>query len=157
MRARSKRRTPRRIGRRGAVLTEAVIVLVFFVIVFGCGSFVHRLYASKLRTAREARERVWARSMGACAEGGGIGGAGVGSSLLPETERLFGSAAGMDLLESPVVSARQESVARVTAGANLGLAPADVRSGALVTCNERVLDTDPNAAAEIAWRGLTGW
>lgn len=151
--ARARRRRRRSAG---AILTEAVIVLVFFVTVFGCASFVHRLHAEKLRASRTVREQVWTEVMAAC-PGGSEASDGVPSSVRPETERLFGPVAGIERLESPVTLARRQQSTHVTPGPSLHLPGVDLRSASTLTCNERVVDLDPQSAAELAWHGLTGW
>lgn len=149
-------RSKRRHRRRGAALTEAVIVIVFFLMVFGCGSFVHRLYAAKMNTVRNARERAWVQAMQACPSGG-VRGESIDSSLHTEARRLFGPLTGMDALDSPVISSRDERSMRIEASGGVGLDSANVESRSLVTCNERVLDLDRDAPALLAWHGLTGW
>lgn len=145
-----------RSHQRGAVLTEAVVVLVFFVVVFGCASFVHRLHAEKLRASRRVREQAWTEAMAACPHGAS-GSESVGSSVRPDTERLFGPIKGIELLETPVSLTRQQQSTHVTPGRSLAMAATDVRSVALLTCNEPLVDLDPQSAAELAWHGLTGW
>lgn len=140
---------------RGAVLTETVIVIVFFIVVFGCLSFVHRLYHGKLGASRRAREEAWTQAMTACA--GASGGGTITTPVRRDTEALFGRATGLEILASPVSFVRRDQTSRITPSRSTGLQAAEVRSRQTVTCNERVIDIDPHIAAEIAWHGLTGW
>ena len=140
----------------GAALTEAVIVLAFFLVVFGCQSFVHLLHAEKLRTSRRVREQAWTEAMRAC-PGGATASATIDSSVSPETQRLFESIVGIELLEQAIGSTRHQRTALVTAGRSLFGLRAELESSSLVTCNERLVDLDPHSAAELAWHALTGW
>ena len=56
-----KRRTLRDLLRdeRGSVMTEAVIMLPFFVLVWGCIIYVSQLYEKGIETQAEARECGW--------------------------------------------------------------------------------------------------
>ena len=149
------RRHARARRARGAVLSEAVIVIIFLMLVFGCASDVHRLHAEKLRASRRVREAAWTQVMAACPADGG--GEAVVTNLRPDTERLFGSIAGIELLQAPVSHTRQERAAQLTPGRSVGLPATQVRSVSLLTCNERPLDIDPRSSGELAWHSLTGW
>ena len=80
---------------RGAVAIEAIILSSVLITVLGAGLFVHRAYATKFRTIRDARTAAWQPALRGCAKppepGGmantatGVGEEGSGDSVTPET------------------------------------------------------------------------
>jgi len=66
--AAKKRRTLRDLLRdeRGSVMTEAVVMLPFFVIVWGCVIYVSQLYEKGIETQAVARECAWRHAKDNC-------------------------------------------------------------------------------------------
>jgi hypothetical protein len=81
----------RRQKKRGAALTEALVVSVLITIFLGAIWFFHELNAQKGETLRQARYQAWAATRPEC-EGTTVQGRGTQVAQVPSTMRMGGLA-----------------------------------------------------------------
>jgi hypothetical protein len=80
-------RAVRRRAQRGAIMTEGVVVIPFFIIIFVSMIFIGGLYEEKLRTHKVSMKDAWASSLRGCT--------GAGPGPLPMTQGMsLGEASG---------------------------------------------------------------
>jgi hypothetical protein len=86
-----RRPAHRRQKKRGAALTEALVVSLLITIFLGAIWFFHELNAHKGETLRQARYQAWAATRPAC-DGTSVRGGGTRVAQVPSTMRTGGLA-----------------------------------------------------------------
>src|SRR5262245_31598672 len=60
----TKQRERRR--QRGAAMTEAVVAIPFFIIIFACTVFAGRVYGTKIKTLNNSARGAWTQALQGC-------------------------------------------------------------------------------------------
>jgi Flp pilus assembly protein TadG len=91
--------TRRRAGQRGAASVEALLLVPFFFIVWGCVFFVHRTFDRKLVVSEAARSCAWERMTSGC-NAPASAGCQLAAAPTPSDEQLEGSRASIVQIET---------------------------------------------------------
>jgi len=168
-------RRRRRAGERGAALTEAVVAIPFFLIIFAGILFVGNLYQTKMSVMRMAKESAWDYAMCNCGENGdspstrcqspegtaaGSGGsdsAAAPSGYEPSTITGVGSGPSSDLASKSFGSSQASMSQSITADGFLGGYSKTMSSQTKVMCNEAPHDGDLKGWGSAAFDSLTKW
>lgn len=142
-----------RSGERGAALTEAVVAIPFFLLIFAGIMFVGKMYMTKLAVMRMAKESAWNFAMCNCNEVGdspssrcvppdgppaGSGGSDSGSAAGydPSAISTVGSGTGSEIASKSFGSSQASMEQGVTADGFLGGYTKNMSSRTKVMCNE---------------------
>ena len=180
IRSRIQRPAPRgarcrsRTDERGAALTEAVVVIPFFLIIFAGILFVGKMYETKLRVMRFAKESAWNYAMCNCGEvgdepsskcqtpegtsssSGGAEGASP-SGYDPSAISKVGSGPSGGVANKSVGSSQASMEASVTADGMIGGYTKTMSSRTRVMCNEAPHDGNLSGWGSAAFDSLTKW
>lgn len=130
-------------GRRGAAMTEAVVAIPFFILMFAGTVFIGDFYKEKLRTLREAREKAWVHASANCeSDAANTEGAGI-SMVPPEDENPGQGAPGSDVITKGYDEAHAKVEGHATSSNILGGVTKQVKSESYVTCNEKPQNGNP--------------
>src|SRR5262245_3274928 len=55
-----------RSNQRGAAMAEAVVAIPFFIIMFACTVFAHRVYSTKIKTLNDSKLAAWTSALKGC-------------------------------------------------------------------------------------------
>lgn len=171
--ARSNRRRIR-AGERGAAMVEGLVAIPFLLLMFASILYVNRLYETKMRVMRFAREAAWNYAMCSCgasgdpiattcrpAEGASSGsgspsgGAPVGYDSGKVTS--VGGGPGGDLAAKDFGSSKSVLEATIKADAFLGKFAKKVTSKTIVMCNEAPHDGNLSGWASTAMSMWKSW
>lgn len=146
-------RPKNRARSRGAAMVEAVVSIPFLLLMFASIIYVNRLYETKMRVMRFAREAAWNYAMCNCndqgdpisstcrpAEGAsttkGSAGSGAASGYDAGKVTSVGSGPGGDLAGKDFGSSKSTLQAELKSDAFLGKFSKKVTSRTIVMCNE---------------------
>jgi hypothetical protein len=152
------RRIRVRARARGAAMTEAVVAIPFFIILFASLVFIGKLYGEKERTIRQARELAWAQAMncGASQSGDPLSEIAVDGKAKSETDKYKGVTGELALsTEHGMASATVTGTA--SASGVLGGFTRKLSTTTRLTCNEQPLDGDLKGVLKFGWKLLTNW
>jgi hypothetical protein len=124
-------------------MTEAVVAIPFFIIMFAATVFIGDFYKQKLRTLREARQKAWVHASANCSSNEAETNTSDMSNVPPEGENPGQGAPGSDVLSKGYDEAHAKVEGEATASNILGGITKTVKSESYVTCNEEPRDGDP--------------
>ena len=174
-RARTKRvRARSRRGERGAAMTEAVVAIPFFLIIFAGIMFVGKMYETKMRVMRLSKESAWNYAMCNCGNAGDPGtskcnkgdGPGAGSGgesggspdgFDPSSIDKAGKGPGADIATKKFGSSVASMSLPVTADGFLGGYTKNMTSHTQVMCNEAPHNASIKGWGSAAFDALTKW
>jgi hypothetical protein len=139
----STRGTRRGAARRGAAMTEAVVAIPFFIMMFAATLFIGETYRQKLRTHRTAREKAWVHASANCQSDQADTNPSDGSNVPPENNNPGQGAPGSDVLSKGYDEAHATVEGEAVASNILGGQTVTLKSESWVTCNEAPRDGDP--------------
>jgi hypothetical protein len=159
-------------GQRGAASLEALVILPFFFIVWGCIFFAHRVMEKRVAVSEVARSCAWDQMSGGCARPPSPR-CNFSSGAQLSDEELEGSRAAMVNIESrftdfvidfrsmfgpafrPIFGAERQ--ARVTRPRQMGGGELGVSAAFSEMCNETQGDETVGSVSASAFCSLTGW
>ncbi|GAC1367396.1 MAG: hypothetical protein NVSMB47_18470 [Polyangiales bacterium] len=163
-----------RVSERGAALTEAVVAIPFFLIMFAGIMFVGTMYETKLRVMRLAKESAWDYAMCNCGEAGdepsskcrtpegtsassGGSESGSPSGYDPSAISKVGSGPSGGVASKSFGSSQASMEASITADGFLGGYTKKMSSRTKVMCNEAPHDGSLTGWGTAAFDSLTKW
>ena len=164
----------RRTGERGAALTEAVVAIPFFLVMFSGILYVGKLYETKLSTMRLTKEAAWNYAMCNCGDSGdsmstrcqpsdgpsaGSGGTESGSpdGYDPSGVSKVGAGPGGEIASKSFGSSQASMEQSITADGFLGNYTKKMSSRTKVMCNEAPHNGDLKGWGSAAFDSLTRW
>jgi hypothetical protein len=170
----TSKRLTRRSRERGAAMVEGVVAIPFFLIMFAGIVFVGKLYESKMRVMRVAKESAWNYAMCNCADKGdpissqcktgegAAAGSGGSDSAKPEgfdpsEVGKGGSGPGSELATKQLGSSYAQMETKVTADKFLGSFTKSVSSRTKVMCNETPHNGDIKGWGSAAFDAFSRW
>ncbi len=163
-----------RAGSRGAAMVEAVVAIPFFLLMFSAILYVNRLYESKMRVMRFAREAAWNYAMCNCSDQGdpvssscqppegasassGSAGSGTASGYDPSAITSVGGGPGGSLAGKGYGSSKSTLQADLKADGMLGGFDKNITSTTVVMCNETPHDGNLKGWASTAMNMWKSW
>lgn len=168
-------RARRRASERGAAMVEGVVAIPFFLLMFAAVVFVGKLYETKLRVMRLAKESAWNYAMCNCGDKGdpasstcrspegaaaGSGGADTGKpdGFDPgEISKAGGSGPGGELASRKFGSSLASMEADIQADKFLGSFKKTMSSRTKVMCNETPRDGNIKGWGGAAFDAFKKW
>lgn len=171
---RIQRQEARRAGQRGGASLEALIMLPFFFLVWGCVFFIHQLFEQQILVNENARTCAWDRMSGGCSAPTSPACNFSSGPEIPDSELEGGVGPGqVDNIDGhlrdfvidfrgtfgpafrPVFGAQKQT--QVTRPRQMGGGERTVRAGFSEMCNDRPNGADLPAISAHAYCQLTGW
>lgn len=152
-------RIRRRRLRRGAAITEALVAIPFFILIFAMTMFVGKFYGEKMRTLRASKECAWSHAMAGC-NGGCPADTGVtaGDSLAPADAQdpATQGAPGAEVMSKDWYQSKFTVKSQATASGVIGGFTKPVESTTIVMCNEQPEDGTLWGVVKYVWNNASG-
>ena len=148
-----------RKGKRGAAMTEALVAIPFFILIFATTMFVGKFYGEKMKTLRASKECAWSHAMAGC-NGGCPADTGVvgGESLQPEgtQDPNTQGAPGGETMSKDWYQSKFTVKSSAQASGIIGGFEKKVETTTTVMCNEEPQDGNLWGVAKYIWNNASG-